>query len=161
MPRFNEIELQGTSAPLEESPTAVAPPLLRASRWRRAVVLLIDLSLFVALGVAMTPLLPAEGDLLRRHPAPAAGLAGFLLLISFYYFVPCWFVWGKTIGGAIMEVRVVETDGTPAHFASASRRWAGMLLSLALAGLGFMIAILPGARSLPDLVSRTTPIPSD
>lgn len=96
------------------------------SRIRRLAALLIDLSLFAALGIALSPLLPPSMSALA-----IAGLAGFVLLLSYYYFVGTWMLWGKTIGGAIFEVRA----SGPMSIRAASLRWLGVLGSVAAAAV--------------------------
>ncbi len=88
------------------------------SRVRRLAALLIDLSLFAALAIALSPLLPPS-----MSAFAVAGLAGFVVLVSYYYFVGTWMLWGKTIGGAIFEVRV----SGPMSIRAASLRWLGVL----------------------------------
>src|SRR5215212_4948116 len=89
--RFDEVELE--AVPL--------PPLIdpeSAPRWKRMLALLADVSLFVALG--LSPLLP------QAYGWPeVAALVGFVVVVSYYYFVGAWMLWGKTIGGAIFDVR--------------------------------------------------------
>src|SRR5947208_314482 len=143
--RFDELELQTTPS------IDVTPPLTRdpqpASRTRRMFALLIDLSLFAALTLALAPLLPPERDAFA-----IASLGGFVMMISYYYFVGSWLLWGKTIGGAIFDVRVVGDAMTPK---SATMRWIGLYLSLFTAGIGFLFALLPSRRSLADRLSST------
>jgi uncharacterized RDD family membrane protein YckC len=153
--RFDEVELEGgTSAMvLGEAVPAEAPIESRdgAPRGKRLLALLTDLSLFAALVLALSPLLPQPSAWFH-----IAALGGFTLVVSYYYFVGTWVLWGKTIGGAIFEVRVVPaTGGGAMSVIDASVRWAAVLLSLASAGLGFALAALPSARSLPDRVSNT------
>ncbi|HEV2720590.1 MAG TPA: RDD family protein [Thermoanaerobaculia bacterium] len=101
-----------------------------ASRVRRFAALLIDLSLFAALGVALSPLLAPS-----MTPFAVAGLAGFVVLVSYYYFVGTWMLWGKTIGGAIFEVRVVRTMS----LREASLRWLAICLPLLAAAVGAFV----------------------
>jgi uncharacterized RDD family membrane protein YckC len=149
--RFDEIELE--TVPMEpEAPAAmgVAVGNGAAGRDKRLLALLTDLSLFAALALALSPLLP-------QPPAwpHLAALAGFVIVLSYYYFVGTWMLWGKTIGGAIFDVRVVpEADGAMS-LRDASVRWLAVYMSLALCGLGFMLAALPSRRSLPDRLSNT------
>ena len=124
--------------------------LEHAPRFRRLFALLIDLSLFVALTLALSPLLPAKA----RWTA-VAGLAGFVLLISYYYFVGTWLLWGKTIGGTIFDVKVIASDQGVMAFRRASVRWAGVLLSLLTGGAGFALAAPPSRLSLADRLSGT------
>lgn len=129
---------------------ALILPSTPASRSRRLLALLTDLSLFAALALALSPLLPAA-----RPWIPLASLTGFLVMVSYYYFVCCWLFWGKTVGGAIFDVRVVPDGAAAMTIRAASLRWCGVYLSLALAGLGFLLAALPSRRSLPDRLSST------
>lgn len=149
MARFDEIELQPVvfeTPVVESTPSGIIP----ASRFRRLLALITDLSLFVALALALSPLLPASTNWVA-----IAALAGFVTLVSFYYFVGCWLLWGRTIGGTIFDVRVIANGLNAMPFRSATQRWAGMMLSLALGGIGFALALLPSRLSLPDRVSST------
>jgi uncharacterized RDD family membrane protein YckC len=102
--RFDEIELQpvifdaGAAVPAPSTP-APAPP----SIFRRLAALLVDLSLFAALAMALSPLLPASMSAIS-----IGSLAGFLVILAFYYFAGTRALWGKTIGGAIFDVRVAR-----------------------------------------------------
>jgi uncharacterized RDD family membrane protein YckC len=155
MPRFDEVELEAVTfdvpaAAADEDGYSPAPLI------RRALALLIDLSLFGALAVALSPLLP---------PAPStlslAALGGFVLVVSFYYFVGSWMLWGRTIGGAIFDVRIAG-DAVPAvALRNAVARWAALFLSMALGGLGFLLALLPSRRSLADRLSATHALRAD
>lgn len=153
MTRFDEIELE----PVALGGMAVAAsqePLARtearpAPRMRRGFALLIDLSLFAALAVALSPLLPAGLPWL-----PLAALAGFVIIVSFYYFVVAWMLWGRTVGGAIFDVRIAA-DAPPMAVRHATLRWTALYLSLATGGLGFLLAVLPSRRSLADRLSHT------
>ena len=152
MQRFDEIELE--PVPLIEEPPALAPHSASAGddapRFRRFLALLTDLSLFVALTLALSPLLP-----MTRSVVPVAALAGFVLMTSYYYFAGTWLLWGKTVGGAIFDVKVVGETQTAMSLRAATFRWLGFIGSLLTAGIGFAIAVFPGARSLADRVSRT------
>lgn len=152
--RFDELELE-TVPPVEATPVAASEVIADGSREdapriKRLLALLIDLSLFVALGLALSPLLPIARDVWS-----AAALAGFVVLVSYYYYVGSWLLWGKTIGGAIFDVRVVPDGTGPMALRSASLRWAGVLVSLVTLGGGFLLAILPSRLSLPDRMSST------
>src|SRR3954463_8349188 len=98
--RFDEIELEAVAfeAALSTEPALDAD----APRFKRLAALLIDLSLFAALALALSPLLPAA-----RPPFAVIALAGFVVVVSYYYYVGCWMLWGKTVGGAIFDVRIV------------------------------------------------------
>jgi uncharacterized RDD family membrane protein YckC len=153
MPRFDEIELEpmpfgAASTPTAETPPA--PPTARAPIFRRMMALLIDISLFGALAVTLSPLLPSPPTRLAL-----GALGGFVVVISFYYFVGSWMLWGRTIGGAIFDVRIAGKDAPHVPLRSAVVRWTALYLSLATAGLGFLLALLPSRRSLADRMSGT------
>jgi hypothetical protein len=94
--RFDEVELQPVTF---DSENAVALPSTRTPFLRRLAALLVDLSLFAALGMALSPLLPASMSAIS-----IASLAGFLIIVAFYYFAGTRTLWGRTIGGAIFDV---------------------------------------------------------
>ena len=127
MVRFDEVELEAVPLiePLIEPAEAAASvkgSALRQSWWRRLLALITDLSLFAALVLALSPLLPQPYQ--WTH---VASLAGFLLVLSYYYFVGTWMLWGKTIGGAIFDVRRPTMT-----LRDASMRWAIGLLVIGL-----------------------------
>ena len=64
-------------------------------------------------------------------------------------------LWGKTIGGAIFDVRVVPDGDEAMSLRGATLRWLGFYLSLLTAGIGLMLAALPSRLSLPDRMSGT------
>jgi len=149
--RFDEVELEAVPMGTEEEAApGIAADATDAPRWRRLLALLTDLSLFAAVALALSPLLPTPLTWM-----PVAALAGFVVVFSYYYFVGTWLLWGKTIGGAIFDVRVVAPEGASMTLRDASLRWAAVYLSLATAGLGFALALLPSRRSLPDRMSTT------
>ena len=154
--RFDEIELETVplGLPLGDEPDAPAAVLAApdgvARRGKRLLALLTDLSLFAALALALSPLLPQPA----AWPHFSA-LAGFVIVLSYYYFVGTWMLWGKTIGGAIFDVRVVPDADGAMSLRDASLRWLAVYVSLATCGLGFMLAALPSRRSLPDRLSHT------
>jgi len=150
--RFDEMELEPVPMGIEEE----APPAVgagsegEARRGKRLLALLTDLSLFAALVLVLSPLLPQPS-----HWPHLASLAGFVVVLSYYYFVGTWMLWGKTIGGAIFDVRVVPDTEGAMSLRDASLRWLGVYLAIATGGLGFMLAALPSRRSLPDRLSNT------
>ncbi|HWW60803.1 MAG TPA: RDD family protein [Thermoanaerobaculia bacterium] len=147
--RFDEIELEPVPFGTDDAlPAEVAQLSGDAPRIKRLFALLTDLSLFVALTLALSPLLPAA-----RNSIALSALSGFVIVLSYYYFVGTWMLWGKTIGGAIFDVKVVA-DGAMS-LRDATLRWLGLILSLLTAGLGFLLAALPSRKSLADRMSHT------
>jgi uncharacterized RDD family membrane protein YckC len=99
--RFDEIELQpGT---FDDADAPAHPASKPSSFLRRGAALLTDLSLFAALGLALTPLLPSSMSAIS-----IASLTGFLVIVAFYYFAGMRALWGRTIGGAIFDVRTAK-----------------------------------------------------
>lgn len=171
MARFDEIELI-------KEPTA-DPPLLRplppvgdplphpaaapiepsgAPLLKRILAFLTDLSLVLALALALSPLLPQRGTVADSLSAgwPAfASLAAFLLLLSWYYVAGSWIVWGRTVGGTIFDTRVVALDGSSPSVAAATRRWLWTGISLALLGLPFLVGLFGEKRTVAERMSGT------
>jgi uncharacterized RDD family membrane protein YckC len=165
--RFDEIELRGmgdTPAPEpepERGEEVVEDVSRPASRFKRVLALLTDLSLFLALALAISPALPMRESIeqtLNAEWRAVAALAGFLLLVSYYYFVGCWVLWGKTIGGAIFDVRIVSAGRARVAFQDATNRWFWTLFSIGSAGVGFLPGLFPGTRTLSDRLSSTRAI---
>jgi uncharacterized RDD family membrane protein YckC len=100
--RFDEVELQPGMVDVDSVTSPTAEPA-RVSIFRRFAALLIDVSLFAALALALSPLLPAS-----MNAIAVASLAGFLIIIAFYYFAGTRALWGRTIGGAIFDVRAAR-----------------------------------------------------
>ena len=172
MPRFDEIELipeptpGNDHSPISDDPPGelpVAPPqeTVPAPILRRSLGFITDVSLFIALFLALTPLLPQRSSVIASlidEPVPSIALIAFLLLLSFVYFAGCWLIWGRTIGATIFEHSIVSEDGSPVDVRGAARRWLGTLLSLASAGLGFIPALFGEHRSLADRMSGSVAV---
>lgn len=140
--RFDEIELEAVPL-VDVVPEVEAVAVTDAApQGKRLLALLADLSLFVALTLALSPLLPQPASWMHF-----ASLGGFVVVMSYYYFAGSWLLWGKTIGGTIFDVRVVANEGAMS-LRAASVRWAALYLSLATAGLGLLFL-------LPDRMSGT------
>lgn len=150
--RFDEVELETVA--VDPGPLGGTNPpageISEAPRLRRLFALLTDLSLFAALILGLSPLLPEP-----KEWSSNAALAGFVIVVSFYYFVGSWLLWGKTIGGAIFDVRVVSPDHPAMPFRCAALRWIALYASLLTAGIAFLLALLPSHRSLADRLSST------
>lgn len=166
--RFDEVDLlrepslEAVAQPLPIGVRVAAPPpaiVHAAPRWRRTAAFLVDLSLFAALLLVLSPLLPRLMKPVEpEHWLSLAGTAGFLLLVSYYYFTGTWLIWGKSIGGAIFDVRVVRQNGEPLDAKSVTTRWLITLASIATAGAGFLPAVLRGGYTFADRISGTRSI---
>jgi uncharacterized RDD family membrane protein YckC len=73
------------------------------------------------------------------------GARGFLGLLALYAAV-MWQLKGTTIGGSIVGLKLVRTDGKPIDWATAIARALGCLLSLAIGGLGFLWILFDSDR---------------
>ena len=126
--RFDEVELQ--AVPFEAEEAAPSPPAApRTQRVKHLLALLTDLSLFAALSLALSPLLPQPTTRLAL-----SALAGFVLMLSFYYFVGAWALWGKTIGGAIFDVRVEKRT-----LRAAALRWLWLVAGMTVIAVAVLI----------------------
>jgi uncharacterized RDD family membrane protein YckC len=149
--RFDEVEL--AAVPLGGEDLPVSQPVAasgHASRVARTLSLITDLSLLTALALALIPLLPDTPSLL-----PRIALAAFVVMISYYYFVGTWMLWGRTIGGVIFDVRVETASGSAVPLRTASLRWLGLCASFLSGGAGFLLSLLPSGASLADRMSAT------
>ena len=160
--RFDEIELFPDSFPAEmvvhSAPIAVPDSSssdLTAPLGKRVLTALADFALFLALALVLTPLLPTFN---WENWSAWTSFGGFLLLVSFFYFVGSWLIWGKTVGGALFDVRIVGDDGEPATFEASAKRWVAMLASVLSGGAGFTPALLPSRKSMADRLSKTRAI---
>lgn len=148
--RFDEIELESVPLGITADEPVAKPLGADAPRTRRILALLTDVSLFAALLLALSPFLPQPATWMHY-----AALGGFAFVLSYYYFVGTWILWGKTIGGAIFDVRIVSATPGTISLREASIRWSAVYLSLLTGGLGFLLAALPSRRSLSDRLSGT------
>ena len=160
--RFDEVELFPDSFPAEmivhSAPVAVPHSDSSSSPaplGKRILSALADFALFLALALVLTPLLP---PLNWQNWSAWTSFGGFLLLVSFFYFVGSWLIWGKTVGGALFDVRIVGDDGEPATFEASLKRWVAMLASVLTGGIGFTPALLPSRKSMADRLSKTRAI---
>ena len=154
MARFDEVELLSPLIVSEDTAPIETESDRRAGRIRRSSVFLSDLSLFVALAVALSTMISP----LRMEDALPQwfALAGFLVLIAYFYHAGAWLLWGRTIGGAIFDLKITSIDGDSLDLSKASRRFAGMILSILLGGAGFLPGLLPSRKTLADQLSGTT-----
>lgn len=88
-----------------------------------------------------------------RHGAPFERLTLFLALA---YHVGFWTWKGTTPGGMICQLRVIRTDGRPLEFSEALVRGLTGIISLAIAGLGFLWILRdPDRQAWHDRVAGT------
>jgi uncharacterized RDD family membrane protein YckC len=141
----------------EPEPVEAEPEGPRAVAFARRVAAgLADLLILALVGAVEL----AAGALLLdlRFPPPAfLPLAAFLLIAALVLLVLAPFVWGTTPGMALADLRICAEDGGSPTLSAAFLRFAGFLLTGALAGVPLLVAAFDRrGRTLADLVSRTT-----
>jgi uncharacterized RDD family membrane protein YckC len=108
-----------------EPPALSAVTMPRAGFWRRFLATVLDA---VLIGLIIGPLLH-----LPHVPR-------WFLLIWVTYHVGMWSWKGTTIGGIVLGLRIVRTDGQRINFAIALVRALASFFSAAVLGLGFLWA---------------------
>lgn len=64
--------------------------------------------------------------------------------------------WGKSVGKALLQIKVVRADGGRVSYSLALGRYLAFLVSWLTLGIGFvMIAVHPRKRALHDLIAGT------
>ena len=134
---------------------SIAAPL-----WRRLAALVYDLfplvglwmlTVFLCLFAAGRDYDPAHPQFLFRLWLQAA-----LLAVTAAYFVVSWTRVGATIGMRAWKLKLLREDGGKPGAGLALARFFLALLSLAVAGIGFWMALLdPRKRTLHDRLCRT------
>lgn len=109
----------------------------------------------VALGsIAALALIGATLLDVRPGAAMLPGLALLLLVFSFAYAVVPLAFWGATPGMAAAHLVARDRDGGPLTFGQTALRWLAGVLTLLLAGLPLLLALM-GRRSFADRLSRS------
>jgi uncharacterized RDD family membrane protein YckC len=114
--------------------------LPRAGFWPRMAGLLLDI---ILVGIVVS--------LISDVSRPRA-----LLLCLAIYAAVMWHIKGTTIGGSVVNLKVVRLDGRPLDWSTACVRALGCFLSLAVAGLGFFwIAFSDDKQAWHDKIAGT------
>jgi uncharacterized RDD family membrane protein YckC len=80
----------------------------------------------------------------------------FFLFLLAAYLVAMWTWRGTTLGGAVLGLKIVRTDGRPLDFQAALVRAIGCFVSLAPCGLGFFWASWsPDRQAWHDIIAGT------
>jgi uncharacterized RDD family membrane protein YckC len=136
-------DIEGTrgtpgAASLSEPPAPLAATLPRAGFMRRMAALLIDL-LVVGL---------VTESLHHMHQTELVLLAAYGAVM--------WKLRGSTVGGLVLDLKVVRLDGRELDWPTSIVRALGCFLSLAVAGLGFFwIAFDPESQAWHDKIAGT------
>jgi uncharacterized RDD family membrane protein YckC len=145
----------------DSEPDVVAPsvePGSAAPLGARMLAGLVDIAVLAAVDAAVVlATLRATGvDIAQADRLPLAPLAVFLVLLAVGYLSMCTVLAGRTVGKAAFGLAVVEPGGRPVRLAPAVVRALIQVLTVPVAGLGFLPALL-GAdrRSLYDRLAGT------
>jgi uncharacterized RDD family membrane protein YckC len=111
-----------------------------ASLARRALSALYDLLLLSALLLVATfPFLAVAGD--ASHGLRRNLLQFYVLFVAGIYFISFWTLGGQTLAMKTWRIRLEMADGSRPGAAVALKRYLLALVSLALAGAGFLWAL--------------------
>ena len=151
--------------PVDTSPTPLAPPDVgRQGNYAGAVTRLVAFAADIGASWGIFTLALAginfaiqlvSGKQLNLGSRQIATLVGLTLWL-FIYFTYQWSLGGKTIGMALLGIKVVGTDGQPIGAKQAAIRTLALPLSFLLFGLGFIGILLNKDRhALHDRLART------
>jgi uncharacterized RDD family membrane protein YckC len=132
-------------------------PPMPASRWRRAVAGLIDLTLLALVGKGIAAFLVAGASPIGP-PVDSLELGAFVItsVLAAGYMVGCWLLWGATLGMALLHIGVGdERFGGPLSGRQAWRRFVVLYL---LGGLAFLVMLVsrdPWGRTWYDRAGGT------
>ena len=142
------------------SPEAVAAPFLL-----RCGALIIDYMIVVAIpviGLLLSRFAGNDGAKLLNEGLSSAGwLVAILVGLTNIVFLPMFS--GQTVGKIVTGLRIVSADGTaPTLAAMAFRQTGGYFLTLASAGIGFLVSFFNReGRALHDYLTGTIVIYAD
>jgi 2-hydroxy-6-oxonona-2,4-dienedioate hydrolase len=127
----------------------------------RALAFVLDLVLsqlvFVLFSASLTLVASLAGTPLSTAVAATAAGAAWVVVAGLY-FVVFWTVVGQTPGMRLLGMRITR-DGSPPSFTRACARFVGLLISIALAFLGFLtIFVDRRRRALHDIIAGTVVI---
>jgi uncharacterized RDD family membrane protein YckC len=147
------VEAVAPPPPLPAGPPAPRPGGLR----RRAAAAVLDYLLVLGAQVAwglLAILLWGRG--VQDSELHQAATAAFPLAAGGAYVTLAHWLWGQTAGKMLLGLRVEARDEHPPALGRAALRTLVVVLSFALAGLPFLVALLrPDRRALHDLLAGT------
>lgn len=141
----------------------------RGESWRRVAAWAVDALPFVAAGAALgrtllraaSPAAAGEGvaallDLVAREQVIVLSLSAAVTIALYVYTTLAHALAGATLGKRLLRLRVVGPDGARPSPARAALRSAFAVVSAALLGLGFLLALFTrSGRGLHDVCART------
>lgn len=141
-----------TAEPPWVPPPIAAGALRPAGFWVRAAALLIDLVLVMVAEVAFGFVMWSLTD----DRLAAAASRAFRFLASPSYFVFLHWARGQTLGKMLFRIRVVMLNGAPLPFGLSLLRHLGSWVSVAILGIGYLIAgFRVDKRALHDFIAGT------
>jgi len=151
----------------EAEVTSIEVHVTLPAPWRRAAAWAVDAAPFAALVAGLAGWLAGQAggsggglaalaDLALGQRAVGLSLLGFLALLLFTYGTLAHALAGATLGKRLLGLKLVASDGGRPSLTRCAVRSALSLVSLALLGLGFLLALFTRTgRSLHDLLART------
>jgi uncharacterized RDD family membrane protein YckC len=126
----------------------------------RITAFLIDIVVSAALYLLLLVLIRLGVEFVSNHTITwgdhqVVTIVGFAVWEILYFALP-WSASGKSLGMAIVGIRVVRTDGSPVGFGRAVVRIVTLPLSIVFALIGvLMILVQPEHRAVHDLIAGT------
>jgi uncharacterized RDD family membrane protein YckC len=122
---------------------------------RRLVIIFYDSAVMLAL-LMLASLLGMLAGLGPKTALKDPGYTLFLLLICYLYLAWCWHAGGMTVGMRAWRVRIEDRHGNRPGWGKVTVRFLAALLSLAVAGMGFLWPLIdPQKRTWHDILSHT------
>ena len=156
---------EDTGAPESGIARADLGALRTAGFWRRAVALLVDLAIVLALvasGGMLVALAVQIGGWFSSPPEVAlewleeSARRFLLVLIALCYFTLFVGCRGQTPGKMLLRLRIIRVTGEEVGYGRAFVRWIGQILSLLPLGIGFlMVALSRKKQGLHDKLAGT------
>jgi uncharacterized RDD family membrane protein YckC len=165
MSAVSDRAVQVNNAGVREIVVGFSPEAVKAPFFLRCGALIIDYIIVIAIpviGLLISRFTGNDGaKLLNEGTSGASWLVAALVGFTNIVFLPMFS--GQTIGKIVTGLRIVRIDGTaPTIGAIAFRQTAGYLLTLATAGIGFILSVFSGkGRALHDYLSGTVVIYAD
>jgi len=131
-----------------------------AGIFTRVTAFLIDIVVSAALYLLLLVLIRLGVEFVSNHTITwgdhqVVTIVGFAVWEILYFAQP-WSASGKSLGMAIVGIRVVRTDGSPVGFGRAVLRVVTLPLSIVFALIGvLMILVQPERRAVHDLIAGT------
>jgi uncharacterized RDD family membrane protein YckC len=150
-----------TATPTTADPLQPRPSLNTAGIVSRSAALAVDVVVFAALSAGSLFFLQAATALVHTEPFGSAtvepGLAGAAIaVLVVVYFAGAWAITGRTVGEALLGLRVVRPDGGKVSLVRSVVRCAMTFVSAAACWIGFgWILIDRERRTWQDIVART------